>query len=175
MVEELVGVKDRIRSVPDFPAPGILFRDITPVLGAPELLRQSVEALTGYARSRRAEVIAGIESRGFVFGVPVALALGVPFVPIRKAGKLPADTVSAEYALEYGTAKIEMHRDAFGPGRRVVIVDDLLATGGTAAAAAQLVSQLEGEVAGMAFLIELVSLNGRSRLTAWDVASFVRY
>jgi len=175
LVDELVAVKDRIRSIPDFPAPGILFRDITTVLGDPGLLQQAVDALTGYARRREAEVIAGIESRGFMFGVPVALALGVPFVPIRKAGKLPADTVSAEYALEYGTAKIEMHRDAFAPGRRVVLIDDLLATGGTAAAAAELVGQLRGEVAGIAFLIELLFLNGRSKLAAWDVASFVRY
>jgi adenine phosphoribosyltransferase len=172
---ELLEVKAKVRSIPDFPIPGILFRDITPVLGDPELFQQTIDALTDYAESREAEAIAGIESRGFVFGVPVALALGLPFVPIRKKGKLPAECVAVEYALEYGTAEIEMHRDGVRSGQRVVIVDDLLATGGTAAAAAELIEKVGAEVAGVAFVIELAGLQGRAKLGGRDVASFIRY
>jgi len=174
-VSELTEIKERIRSIPDFPAKGILFRDITTVLADARLLKQGVDALAAYARERNAQIIAGIESRGFIFGTPVALALDLPFVPIRKAGKLPAETVSVEYSLEYGTATIEMHKDAFQPGQRVLIVDDLLATGGTAAAAAELVEKIDGQVAGIAFLVELVDLNGREKLPGHDIVSFVRY
>jgi len=175
MTPELPEVRAAIRSIPDFPVPGILFRDITPVLQDPRLFQQTVEALTAYARRRGAEVIAGVESRGFMFGAPVALAMGLPFVPVRKKGKLPADTESVEYALEYGTAEIEIHKDAVRPGQRVLVLDDLLATGGTAAAAVELVEKIGGTVAGIAFVIELVGLRGREKLAGRDVAAFVRY
>jgi adenine phosphoribosyltransferase len=174
-VSELLEIKARMRSIQDFPAEGILFRDITPILADPALFQQAVDALTDYARRRGAQAIVGIESRGFLMGAPVALALKVPFVPIRKAGKLPAETVSMEYALEYGSATIEMHKDALAEGQRVVLIDDLLATGGTAEAACHLVEEVGGSIAGIAFLVELVELEGRDRLTGYEVASFVRY
>jgi len=166
---------DLIRDIPDFPKPGIIFKDITPVLQHPEAFGQVIDGMADYAKSRQADVIVGIESRGFILGAPVALALEKGFVPVRKIGKLPHETVHCEYALEYGTAAVEMHKDAVKPGQRVIIVDDLLATGGTAAAAARLVEELGGQVAGIVFLIELAFLNGRSQLTAYDVKSFVTY
>lgn len=144
-----------IRTIPDFPKPGILFRDITPVLGNAAAFQEVVDCFVEGAQGRSPDVIVGIESRGFLFGVPVALALGLGFVPIRKVGKLPHQTVQEEYALEYGTAVVEVHRDAIRPGQRVLIVDDLLATGGTALASARLVEQLGGAVIGFSFLIEL--------------------
>lgn len=175
MPDEITALKNAIRTIPDFPVPGILFKDITPVLKEPSLLRLAVDALTGYAQSRGAEVIAGIESRGFLFAPCVSLALGLPCVLVRKAGKLPADTVQVSYALEYGTAEIEIHRDAIAPGQRVVIIDDLLATGGTAKATCELVERLGGTVAGCGFITELTFLNGRDKLSGYEVASFVRY
>jgi adenine phosphoribosyltransferase len=164
-----------IRAIPDFPQPGILFRDITPVLGDARALREVVSAMADYAEDREAEVIVGIESRGFVFGAPVAVECRLGMVPIRKVGKLPFETVRAEYALEYGTAAVEVHADAIRPGQRVVIVDDLLATGGTARAAANLVEKVGGVVAGFAFLIELTDLNGRAQLDGYDMRSLIRY
>lgn len=164
-----------IRSIPDFPQPGVLFRDITPVLHCPRAMREVVGEMADYAESRGADVIACIESRGFVFGSPVAMQLRLPIVPVRKSGKLPWETVRCEYALEYGTGAMEMHKDAVQPGQKVVIVDDLLATGGTAAAAAKLVEELGGEVAGLAFLIELLPLNGRDRLVGYDVHSLIQF
>lgn len=164
-----------IRSIPDFPKPGILFRDITPVLGDARALREVVSLMADYAEDRGAEAIVGIESRGFVFGAPVAVECRLGMVPIRKVGKLPFTTVQAEYELEYGTAAVEVHADAIRPGQRVVIVDDLLATGGTARAAANLVEKVGGVVAGFAFLIELTDLNGRARLEGYDIRSLVRY
>lgn len=157
-------VRAAIRDFPDFPRPGILFRDIAPVLSQPKLLAQVVGALSEEADRHGAQVIAGIESRGFIFGTPVALELGVPFVLIRKQGKLPGETVSASYDLEYGSAHLELQLDKISPGQRVVLVDDLLATGGTALAAAGLVERLGGVVAGICFLIELGALNGRAIL-----------
>lgn len=174
-MRELPAVRAAMRTIPDFPAPGILFKDLTPVLACPELLRSVVEAIAGFGRECGAEAVAGIESRGFVVGTPVALALGLPFIPIRKAGKLPAETVRATYALEYGDAEIEMHRDAVAPGCRVLVVDDLLATGGTARAACQLVEEVGGVVAGCAFLTELTFLPGRAALEAYEVATWVRF
>jgi adenine phosphoribosyltransferase len=164
-----------IRDIPDFPTEGILFRDITPVLGDPEAFREVLDAFAEEAKARGAEVIAGIESRGFVFAAPVADRLGLPFVPVRKLGKLPGPTVQAEYALEYGTNTLEMHRDAIAPGARVMVVDDLLATGGTANAAARMVEELGGTVVGFAFLVELEALNGRSALEGYNVLSLVKY
>jgi len=164
-----------IRDVPDFPTEGILFRDITPVLLDPEAFREVVEAFANEAETRKAEVIVAIESRGFIFGAPVADRLGLPFVPVRKLGKLPGPTIQAEYALEYGTNTLEMHRDAIKPGQKVLIIDDLLATGGTAGAAARLVEELGGEVVGFAFLVELEPLGGREALSGYNVLSLVKY
>lgn len=168
-------VKALIRDIPDFPAQGVLFRDITPVLQNPSAFREIIDSMSECARPMKPDVIVGIESRGFILGTPVALELGVGFVPVRKAGKLPAETVQAEYALEYGTNVVEIHRDAIEPGMRAVIVDDLLATGGTAKAAVQLVEELGGVVAGISFLIELEFLKGRDMLKGYDVCTIVKY
>lgn len=175
MSGEIASLKSAIRNVPDFPVPGILFKDITPILGRPDLLATAVDALSAFAREQGAQVVAGIEARGFMLAAPVALALGVPFVPIRKAGKLPWKTVKASYSLEYGTAEIEVHEDAFAPGQRVVVIDDLLATGGTAKAACELVESLGGVVAGLGFVVELTFLSARDKLPGREIASFVRY
>lgn len=164
-----------IRDVPDFPKPGILFKDITPVLSDPDALEEVIDRMVTFGRGLRVDTIAGIESRGFLFGTPLALRLGAGFVPIRKLGKLPADTIRAEYALEYGTNTVEIHRDALQPGQRVLIVDDLLATGGTAGAAVQLVEALGGVVAGFSFLVELTFLDGRRALGDHTVQSLIRY
>ena len=163
-----------IRNVPDFPKPGILFRDITTFLVRPDLLREAVEAM-GERFAGRFDAVAGIESRGFILGAPLAVARGVPFVPLRKPGKLPAAVYRESYALEYGTDALEVHRDAFAPGARVLIVDDLLATGGTAVASARLVETAGAVVAGLAFLVELEFLPGRARLVDREVFSLVRY
>ncbi len=164
-----------IRDVPDFPKSGILFKDITPVLGHPEAFREVIKVLAEHAASLKPDLVAGIESRGFLLGAPVALALGVGFVPIRKAGKLPSQTEREEYTLEYGTAIVEIHRDAVQPGERVLIMDDLLATGGTAAAVVRLIEKLGGTVAGLSFLIELGFLPGRDVLNGYEVHSLLRY
>ncbi len=168
-------LRARIRDVPDFPVPGILFRDITPIFQDPRAFRSCVDLFAAHFEGRGVEVFAGIESRGFVFGAPVALALGAAFVPVRKAGKLPAAKVSRTYALEYGQATLEMHRDAIRPGQRVAVIDDLLATGGTAAAACELVEELGGQVEEVAFLVELDFLKGRERLGRRRVTSFIHY
>jgi adenine phosphoribosyltransferase len=167
--------KKRIRDIKDFPKAGIVFKDITPVLQDPEAFREVVDRMVEYARARGAELVAGIESRGFMFGTPLALALGVPFVPIRKLGKLPGETLRVEYALEYGTNTVEIHKDALTPGQKVLIVDDLLATGGTCAAAIELVERLEGEVVGLAFMVELGFLNGRDVLQGRDICTLIEY
>jgi adenine phosphoribosyltransferase len=164
-----------IRDIPDFPKPGIIFKDITPALQNPQALAEIVDKMAEYASSRNADVIVGIESRGFVFGAPVAVKLGKGFVPVRKIGKLPHETIQCEYALEYGTSAVEIHRDAITPGQRVVIVDDLLATGGTAAASARLVEELGGQVVGFVFLIELTFLHGVEKLSGYDVRTFIKY
>ena len=168
-------LKAYIRDVPDFPSPGILFRDLTPLLAAPEALAASVDLLEAWARPRRPDVIAGVESRGFLFGAPLALRLGLGIVPVRKPGKLPWKARRASYALEYGTDSLEMHEDALARGERVVIVDDVIATGGTARAVAELTERLGARVAGYAFLIELSFLGGRDKLGGYDVASLIRY
>jgi adenine phosphoribosyltransferase len=164
-----------IRDVPDFPKKGILFKDIAPVLSSPAALAEVVEKLTADAREKGAEVIVGIESRGFVFGVPVAMNLGVPFAMARKLGKLPYDRISEEYALEYGTNTVEMHVDAVNPGQRAYIVDDLLATGGTAAASARLVERLNGQVCGFGFMVELTFLEGRKNLLGYPITALLEY
>ncbi len=165
-------LKRTIRDVPDFPKPGIVFKDITPVLQDAALMRRIVDDLA--AASAGAEAVLGMESRGFIFGTPLALQLGVGFVPARKPGKLPYHTVGVDYALEYGTARLEVHTDAIRPGQKVVVVDDLLATGGTAAAAVQLVRELGGEVTACLFVVELGFLDGRAKLDV-PVHALVRY
>lgn len=164
-----------IRDVPDFPKPGIIFKDITPVLQSPAAMQEAVALLTEDARKRDCDVVVGIESRGFIFGIPVAMNLGVPFVMTRKLGKLPYDRISEEYALEYGTNTVEMHVDAIRPGQRCYIVDDLLATGGTAAASARLIERLDGQVCGMGFLVELTFLEGRKNLLGYDICALLQY
>ena len=166
-------VAQYIRAVPDFPEPGILFRDITPLLAKPAAFAQALDWVT--ERCRDADAIVGIESRGFIVGTPVAQRLGLPFIPIRKAGKLPADIISRSYDLEYGSATIEMHADALADGSRIALVDDLLATGGTAEAAIQLILHTGAEIAKVAFLIELEALNGRERLAPHPVESLLIY
>ncbi len=164
-----------VRDIPNFPKDGIVFKDITPILADAAAFQEVVDAFGEWVRPRRPDVIVGVESRGFLFGAPLALALGVGFVPIRKAGKLPHATVRQEYALEYGTGVVEMHCDAIAPGQSCVIVDDLLATGGTALAAARLVEAVGGRVGGLAFLIELGFLSGREVLAGYDVQSLIKY
>lgn len=166
-------VRRVIRDVPDFPRPGILFRDVTPVFADPELFRRVSRRLAREARRRGAERVAGIESRGFLLGTPVALMLDVPFVTVRKEGKLPGETRTVSYDLEYGSGHLEVQADAIAPGERVVVVDDLLATGGTAAGAAELLEGLDGTVAGMCFLIELAALHGRNRLGRYNTFSIL--
>jgi adenine phosphoribosyltransferase len=168
-------VKDYIRTIPDFPEPGIMFRDITSVLQDADGLELAIEELLKKLEGLDFDVIAGAESRGFIFGMPLAYKLHKPFVPIRKKGKLPMAVISKEYALEYGTATIEMHRDAIQPGQRVVLIDDLIATGGTMKASAELVEELGGQVVKILFLLELVDLGGRQTLSGYDVDSVVTY
>jgi adenine phosphoribosyltransferase len=164
-----------IRDIPDFPQPGIVFKDITPVLADPAAFQEVVDRFIEFASEVSPDAIAGIESRGFLFGAPLALALGLPFIPIRKAGKLPHIKVSQDYALEYGSATIEMHRDACLPGQRVLVVDDLLATGGTALATSSLLDQIGARVAAFAFVVELTFLPGRDVLRSFDVLSLIKY
>ncbi len=168
-------LKARIRDIPDFPEPGILFRDITPLLGDAATLRLAIDAMVAPFRGAAIDHIVGIESRGFLFGIPMAYLLGIGFIPVRKKGKLPYTTITTEYALEYGTNAVEVHADAVQPGQRVLIVDDLLATGGTAAASVSLMEQVGAEVVGLAFAIELTALEGRNRLPGKDVLTLVRY
>ena len=164
-----------IRDVPDFPKEGILFKDITPLLADAAGLAAAVDALAAPYAGAGVQKVVGIESRGFIFGAAAAGKLGAGFVPVRKPGKLPAATRSATYELEYGTDTIEIHEDAIVPGEKVLMLDDLLATGGTMAAACQLVEQLGGEIVGVVFLIELSFLNGRSKLAGYDVLSLIQY
>ncbi len=170
-----IDLRDYIRDVADFPEPGILFRDVTPLLQTPRAFGAAIERLCDYVRSREPDVIVGIESRGFIFGTPIAAELELPFVPVRKPGKLPAARMSVEYSLEYGTGQLDIHQDALERGQRVVIVDDLLATGGTALGAAKLVEMIRGRVVGFCFLIELAALPGRERLEDYDVFAAVVY
>ncbi|MCH5332724.1 MAG: adenine phosphoribosyltransferase [Agathobacter sp.] len=168
-------LKDYIRSIPDFPKKGILFRDVTSILQTAEGLRLSIDELVKRLENVEFDVIAGAESRGFLFGMPVAYLLNKPFVPIRKQGKLPCETLSKSYDLEYGTAVIEVHKDAITPGMKVILFDDLIATGGTIKAAAELVEELGGEVVECLFLMELVDLGGREVLKDYRVESVVQF
>ncbi len=164
-----------IRDIPDFPKPGIVFKDITPVLLDPNLLRQSIALFVDRHRDNRIDKVAGVEARGFIFGTAVACELGAGFIPIRKKGKLPADTVEMSYELEYGEATLEVHRDAVAKGERILLLDDLLATGGTAAASIALLEQLGGEVVEVDFLVELAFLNGREKLPGHEVFAPIVY
>lgn len=164
-----------IHDVPDFPKPGVVFKDITPLLANPDAFREALDGLATQARQLRAETIVAIESRGFLFGAPLARILGLPFIPVRKPGKLPRTSLREEYALEYGTDALEMHADAIHPGARCLIVDDVLATGGTAAAVATLVRRAGGTPVGTLFLIELTFLGGAKKLGDVPVRSLLRY
>lgn len=168
-------LKSKIRVIEDFPQKGISFKDITTLLTDGEAFHYVIEQMADYCRRRRIDAVVGVESRGFLFGAPLAYELGLGFTLIRKPGKLPAETLSVKYDLEYGTDALEIHKDGIKKGQRVVIVDDLLATGGTISAAAQLVEQVGGEIAGFVFLIELEFLGGRKKLEGYDVFSLVTY
>lgn len=169
-------VKDYVTTIPDFPEEGIMFRDITSVLEDADGLRLAIDEMQKLLEGVEFDVIAGVESRGFIFGMPIAYNLGKPFVPVRKKGKLPRRTVSQSYTLEYGDVSIiEIHADSIKPGQKVVVIDDLIATGGTIRAAAQLVEQLGGEVVKLLFLMELAGLNGREALKDYDVSAVITY
>jgi adenine phosphoribosyltransferase len=168
-------VRERVRAIPDFPKPGILFRDITPVLADPKAFHMVIDAFVEHFIGQRVDAVVAIDSRGFIFGAPLASRLNTRFVPARKPGKLPAETISVEYALEYGQASLEMHKDALTSGERVIVIDDLLATGGTAGAAGELVLSRGAEVLAYAFVIELGGLHGRSKLEPAPVVSLIRF
>ena len=168
-------IEEYVRSIPDFPEPGIIFRDVTSILQDPDGLKLSIDLIQEKLEGLDFDVIAGTESRGFIFGVPVAYNLHKAFVPVRKKGKLPCETVSMDYDLEYGTATIEMHKDSIRPGQRVVLIDDLIATGGTIEAAIKLIEQLGGVVGKVVFLMELAGLKGREKLAGYDVDSVICY
>lgn len=168
-------IEEYVRSIPDFPEEGIIFRDVTSVLQDAEGLKLAIDSMIALLDGVDFDVIVGTESRGFIFGVPIAYALGKPFVPARKKGKLPCETISVKYDLEYGSAEVEMHKDAILPGQKVVLVDDLIATGGTIEACAKMIEMLGGEVVKIVFLMELAGLKGREKLQKYDVASVITY
>ena len=168
-------IEEYVRSIPDFPEPGIIFRDITSILQDADGLHLAIDSLQDLIKDVDVDVIVGAESRGFIFGMPMAYNLHKPFVPVRKKGKLPCETISQSYDLEYGQAEIEIHKDAVRPGQKVVLVDDLIATGGTMEASCKLVEQLGGEVVKILFLMELAGLKGREKLAKYDVASVITY
>ena len=168
-------LEEYVRSIPDFPEPGIIFRDVTSILQDADGLQLAVDSLRAMVKDLDYDVVVGPESRGFIFGVPVAYAEHKSFVPVRKKGKLPCETISAEYELEYGTAEIEIHKDAIRPGQKVVIVDDLIATGGTTVAIIKLIEQLGGQVIKICFVMELAGLKGREKLKDYAVDSAIVY
>ena len=168
-------LEEYVVTIPDFPEPGIMFRDITSVIQDPEGLKLAVDGLADLVKDIDFDLVVGPESRGFIFGVPVAYLRGKGFIPVRKKGKLPRETVSQKYDLEYGQAEVEMHKDAIQPGQKVVIVDDLIATGGSAEAAAKLVEKLGGKIVRMVFVMELAGLEGRKKLAGYDVQSLIVY
>ena len=168
-------LKDYVATIPDFPKKGIMFRDITPILAAPEALNETAERLADFAREVKADVIVAPEARGFFFGIPAAMKAGLPFVPVRKPGKLPREVIKQSYDLEYGQDTLEMHLDGIEPGQRVLIIDDLLATGGTMEAIEKMVKNLGGVPAGDGFIVELDDLHGRERLKSAPVMSMIHY
>ncbi|GER87011.1 adenine phosphoribosyltransferase [Dictyobacter vulcani] len=172
---EPIRLEDWVRDIPNFPQEGVLFKDITPLLQDPKAFHVAMDRLAAHYAGAGIEAVVGVESRGFIFGAPLAYLLNCGFVPVRKFGKLPSETVSVEYALEYGTNVVELHTDAIKPGQRVLIVDDLLATGGTVSASIELVEKMGGHVAGIAFLVELGFLKGRERLEGHDVFALIQY
>jgi adenine phosphoribosyltransferase len=175
MTEHRLHLPDYIRAIPDFPKPGIVFRDITPLLATPAAFRQAIVSLANHYRGKTIDVVAAAEARGFIFSAPVALELSVGFVPVRKPGKLPFDTHAFHYELEYGTDTLEIHTDGIQPGQDVLVVDDLLATGGTVEACCKLVEMCGARVVGCAFLIELVGLGGAGRLARYEPFSLIQY
>ena len=168
-------LKSFIRDVPDYPKPGILFRDLTPLMASPEAMKHVSERLCEHLSSVKADAVAAIDARGFIFAAPAAVECGLPFIPLRKAGKLPPEVVGADYVLEYGTARLEAQLNALRPGQRVTIVDDLLATGGTAAAASKLIREMGAHVTSCAFVVELTALGGRKPLQGIDIFTLVSY
>ena len=168
-------IEEYVRSIPDFPEPGIIFRDVTSILQDADGLKLAIDSMQECLKDADVDVIVGTESRGFIFGVPIAYNLHKPFVPVRKKGKLPCETISRSYDLEYGSATIEMHKDSIKPGQKVALVDDLIATGGTIEAAAKLIEELGGEVVKIVFLMELAGLHGRDRLQGYDIDSVIVY
>lgn len=170
-----MNLKDYIKIVPDWPKPGIQFKDITPLMDNGDAFRYATDQIVTYAKEKQADLIVGPEARGFIVGCPVAYSLGVGFAPVRKEGKLPRETIKVEYGLEYGKDVLTIHKDAVKPGQRVLITDDLLATGGTIEATIKLVEQLGGIVVGIAFLIELNYLNGRDKLDGYDILTIIPY
>jgi len=170
-----IDYKEYVKTIPNYPKEGIMFRDVTPLMQYPEVYKQITKEIAEYGKKLGAEIIAGPESRGFMFGCPVATEMGAAFVPVRKPGKLPREQVTANYTLEYGTNTLCMHKDAIQPGQKVLIVDDLLATGGTTEAVVNLIRQLGGEIVGAAFVIELIDLKGRDLLKGIDILSLCQY
>ena len=170
-----MNLKEYIASVPNYPKEGIIFRDISPLMANGKAYKYATQQIVDYARKIGAEMIVGPEARGFIVGCPVAYELGIGFAPARKKGKLPRETVAVEYDLEYGSAELHLHKDAVKPGQKVLICDDLLATGGTMAAAAKLVEKLGGEVVGLAFLVELTDLKGREKISEYDIFTLMEY
>ncbi len=175
MAGDVSWLADHVRDIPDFPKPGVTFKDITPLLGDAKAFRATVDALADHFADHKIDRVLGIEARGFILAAPVAYRFGAGFVPVRKAGKLPWEIERQEYELEYGTDLLEIHRDAVRTGEQILIVDDVMATGGTAAATARLVEKLGGTVVGFAFIIELASLGGRSRIAGYDAVSLLCY
>ncbi len=168
-------LKKMVRDIPDFPKKGIVFKDITPILQNPKGLRDAVETISNHYKNKKIDIVVGAEARGFILAPTIAFSLGAGFVPVRKPGKLPYEKVSMNYALEYGTDTLEMHKDAIRKGQQVLMVDDLLATGGTMAACCKMVESLGGNIVGCAFLIELAFLNGKKALSKYDVYSLIKY
>jgi adenine phosphoribosyltransferase len=174
-VRSVDDLRAKIREVPDFPKPGILFYDITTLLREPEAFREVIDQMAGQVEAGEVDLVVGMESRGFIFSAPLAYQLNAGFVPVRKLGKLPAETLEVEYDLEYGTATLEIHRDAIERGQRVLIVDDLLATGGTVLGTIELVQRLGGEIAGLSFMVELTALHGRDKLADYRIHTLLSY
>ena len=168
-------LEEYVRSIPDFPEPGVIFRDVTSILQDADGLNLAIDSMQSYLKDMDLDVIVGLESRGFMFGVPLAYNLHKAFVPVRKKGKLPCETISQTYDLEYGSEEIEIHKDAIRPGQKVAVVDDLIATGGTVEAAVKLIERLGGEIVKIVFLMELEGLNGREKLEGYNVDSVIRY